>query len=184
MLRLGLDATPRIGRMASQNGRGERSVKRRIAATAATAAIALSGPATAAARPASPRTLPTRPAGDPVARLANSDQSQAALSLDVSRRAEMANHRRRLAGALAAELGDGDAATIERALATADAELSDAYRAASGRGSSPGCPRRWPTAPGSATRSSPPRSSRCRRTPWRGSPVAELTGAAPGESGL
>ncbi len=113
--------------MASQNGRGERSVKRRIAATAATAAIALSGPATAAARPASPRTLPTRPAGDPVARLANSDQSQAALSLDVSRRAEMANHRRRLAGALAAELGDRDAATIERALATADAEVSDAY---------------------------------------------------------
>lgn len=114
--------------MASENGRSERSVKRRIAATAATAALALSGPAAAGARPASARTpLPTRPDGDPVAKLAHSDQTQAAMLLDLSRRTEMASHRQRLAGALAAELGGSDPGTIERALAAADAEMTEAY---------------------------------------------------------
>jgi len=114
--------------MASQDGRDNRRVKRRIATTAATAALALSGTATAAARPASVRTpLPTRPDGDPPAKLAECDQTQAALALDASRRTEMAGHRKKLAGALAAELGDRDAGAIERALAKAEAEVGDAY---------------------------------------------------------
>ena len=113
--------------MASQNERGNRRVKRRIAATAATAALALSGPAAAGARPASRTPLPTRPGGEPIAKLAHAEQSRAAASLDASRRTEMAGHRRHLAGALAAELGDRDADSIERALATAETEMSDAY---------------------------------------------------------
>lgn len=113
--------------MANQNQR-DRRVKRRIVATAATAAIALSGPATAAARPAATRTpLPTRPGGDPVTRLACSDQNEAALSLDVSRRTEMAGHRHMLAAALAAELGRTDAGSVERALETTEVEIRDAY---------------------------------------------------------
>ncbi len=113
--------------MANPDGGSEGSVKRRIAATAATAALALSGPAVAA-RPASARTAaPVRPDDNPITRLVHSDQSAAA-SLELSRRAEMAGHRQRLAGALAAELGGADTATrIERALAEADAEMSDAY---------------------------------------------------------
>ena len=102
-------------------------MKRRIAATAATAALALGGGATASARP-SPRTpLPTRPGGDPVAKLAQSGQSRAARALDLSRRNEMAGHRRHLAGALAAEIGERDAASIEQALEAAEAEIGDAY---------------------------------------------------------
>lgn len=113
--------------MANEHQR-DRRVKRRIAATAATAAIALSGPATAAARPASVRTpLPTRPDGDPVAKLVHSDRTEAQRALDVSRRAEMAGHRNQLAGALAAELGRADAGTIERALEATEADLSAAY---------------------------------------------------------
>ena len=114
--------------MANPEGRSEGSVKRRIAATAATAALALSGPAVAA-RPASARTA--SPAGsdkDAITRLVHSDHSVAAASLELSRRAEMADHRQRLAGALAAELGgSATAPRIERALAEADAEISEAY---------------------------------------------------------
>ena len=107
--------------------RSDRRVQRRIAATAATAAIALS-PAAAAARPSTARTpLPTRPGGDPVERLAQSDQAEATLALDASRRAEMADHRRHLAGALAAELHGPAAAEIERAIGVAEEDLSDAY---------------------------------------------------------
>jgi hypothetical protein len=114
--------------MANPDGRNEGSVKRRIAATAATAALALSGPAVAA-RPASARTAsPSRPGGEPVTLLAHSDQSRAASSLEASRRAEMASHRHQLAGALAAELGSASSPDrIERALAAADAEISKAY---------------------------------------------------------
>lgn len=113
--------------MANENERTERRVKRRIAATAATAALALSGPA-AAARPATARSpVPTRPDGDRVARLATSDQVEAALSLDATRRSEMATHRRRLAAALAAELDHRDPASLERAIAVAEAEVNDAY---------------------------------------------------------
>ncbi|MFN8111675.1 MAG: hypothetical protein U0R51_00605 [Solirubrobacterales bacterium] len=113
--------------MANENQR-DRRVKRRIAATAATAALALSGPAAATARPAATRTpVPPRPGGDPVTRLVHSDSAEAQLSLDVSRRAEMASHRRKLAGALAAELGGADARSVERALEATEAELSAAY---------------------------------------------------------
>ncbi len=114
--------------MAKPDGRNESAVKRRIAATAATAALALSGPAVAA-RPASARTAPPpRSAGNPITRLANSDQAGAATSLEVSRRAELASHRRLLAGALAAEVGgSGAAPRLERALADADARMSTAY---------------------------------------------------------
>ncbi len=112
--------------MANENQR-DRRVKRRIAATAATAALALSGPATAAARPASTRApSPKGPEGDPITRLVRSDHSEAEAAMDVSRRAEMADHRRRLADALAAEL-DGDPRSIEHALEAADWELSEAY---------------------------------------------------------
>jgi hypothetical protein len=113
--------------MATGDERDQRRMKRRIAATAATAALALSGPA-AAARPAAARSPgPARPGGDRVARLTTSDQNRAALSLDATRRSEMISHRRRLAGALAAELGNRDAAALERAIAAAETEVSDAY---------------------------------------------------------
>src|SRR5262245_59031884 len=114
--------------MAKPDGRNESGVKRRIAATAATAAIALSGPAVAA-RPASARsTTPPRPGSSPIPRLANSDQAQAATALEVSRKAEMASHRHLLAGALAAEAGGStDAAKLEEALAAAEARISSAY---------------------------------------------------------
>jgi hypothetical protein len=113
--------------MANENPR-DRRAKRRGAATAATAALALSGPAAATARPAATRTpLPTRPGGDPGTRLAHSNQAEAELALDVSRRAEMAGHRRKLAGALAAELERTDPGSIERALEATEAELTDAY---------------------------------------------------------
>jgi hypothetical protein len=114
--------------MAKPDGRNENGVKRRIAATAATAALALSGPAVAT-RPASARTAaPQRGVGNPITRLANSDQANAAASLEVERRTEMASHRHRLAGALAAEVGGTEAAArLERAMADADTRISSAY---------------------------------------------------------
>lgn len=114
--------------MAKTDGRNESGVKRRIAATAATAALALSGPAVAA-RPASARTAtPPRPGASPITRVANSDQTRAATALEVSRKAEMSSHRHLLAGALAAEAGGAaDASQLERALAAAEAQLSSAY---------------------------------------------------------
>ena len=114
--------------MAKPDGRNESGVKRRIAATAATAALALSGPAVAA-RPASARTAtPPRSGSSPITCLANSDQAQAATALEVSRKAEMATHRRLLAGALAAEAGStADAEKLERALARAETRMSTAY---------------------------------------------------------
>lgn len=114
--------------MARDDGRDESGVRRRIAATAATAALALSGTAVAA-RPASARTTaPPRPGSTEITRLATSDQTRAATALEVSRNEEMALHRHRLADALAAEAGGGtDAAKIEGALAAAEARISSAY---------------------------------------------------------
>ena len=114
--------------MAKPDGRNESGVKRRIAATAATAALALSGPAVAA-RPASARTAtPPRTGSNPITRLANSDQARAATALEVSRRAEMASHRHLLAGALAAEAGAPPTPSeLERALAQAETRMSSAY---------------------------------------------------------
>jgi hypothetical protein len=113
--------------MAKTDGGSESGVRRRIAATAATAALALSGPAVAA-RPASARTTsPPRPGSSPITRLANSDQTEAATALEVSRKAEMATHRHLLAGALAAEPGTADAERLERALAQAETRMSSAY---------------------------------------------------------
>lgn len=113
--------------MANSEGRNDGSVKRRIAATAATAAIALSGPAVAA-RPASARTAgPARPGGNPIARLAHSDQDRAATSLEIARRAELDSHRHRLADALAAEVGGDVGTRIEQGLAAAEAEMRSAY---------------------------------------------------------
>jgi hypothetical protein len=107
--------------------RPNRRVKRRIAATAATAAIALGGPA-AAERPAKARAAPPpRGAVPQVSRLAGTDRESAAAALEVSRRDELEGHRHRLAGALAAETGDADTATLEIALAEAHEELSAAY---------------------------------------------------------
>jgi hypothetical protein len=114
--------------MAHRDALNDRAVKRRIAATAATAALAISGPAVAA-RPASARTTsPARAGGDPVSRVAHADQSWAASSLEVSRMTEMATHRQRLATALAAEVGGSAAAArIERGLEAAEAEIGSAY---------------------------------------------------------
>jgi len=112
--------------MENEGARTERRMKRRIAATAATAALALSGTAGAAPGRARPP-QPTRPQADPVAMLAHADQASAAWSLETTRRSEMAGHRRRLAGALAAELDRGDAAALEHAIAAAEAAVGDAY---------------------------------------------------------
>jgi len=107
--------------------RPDRRVKRRIAATAATAAIAISSPAVAA-RPAKARAASPPGIGSaPAARLAQSDRGTVAATLEASRREEMDGHRRRLAGALAAETGETDTATLEVALAGAQEELADAY---------------------------------------------------------
>ena len=112
--------------MASSNQKSDRPVKRRIAATAATAALALSGPAVAA-RPAQARTAtPPRPP-EPVTRIAVSDSEAAVGELELSRQAEMATHRHRLAGALAAAAPGGRADRIETALAAAEARMRAAY---------------------------------------------------------
>ena len=110
-----------------RTGEGPNEVRRRIAATAATAAIAVSGPALAA-KPASaargkqpPRAGTTRTLDGGSARGAGADD------IDAARRQELAAHRRLIASALSAELGAGQSGAIERELGQIDAEMGAAY---------------------------------------------------------
>jgi len=110
-----------------EGGRADRRATRRIATTAATAALALSGGVTAAPVASARSPLPARPRAEQVVKLAGADRVAAELSIEATRRSEMDAHRRRLAGALATELDRGDADSLERAIAAADAAVSDAY---------------------------------------------------------
>ncbi len=101
---------------------GTVDMRRRIAATAATAALAVTGPALAAG-PAAARERP--PARAPNARAAASPRGENGVA--VARRIELAAHRRALAKALAAELGADKAPAIERGLTQIDAEIESAY---------------------------------------------------------
>ena len=92
------------------------AVKRRIAATAASAALAVAGPAVAADRSARGGHQP-RSAKPRVTRVAEAEQTQAQQQLAVARREEMNAHRHQLATALAAELPATTTARIERGLA-------------------------------------------------------------------
>lgn len=105
---------------------GSVDVRRRIAAGAATAALAVSGPALAA-KPASASRgkPPTRPQAARTTRLARSHRE--ANGVAVARREELAAHRKVLAAALAAELGPEKATAIERSLSQIDAEIESAY---------------------------------------------------------
>ena len=110
-----------------RNREGSIDVRRRIAATAATAAIAVSGPAIAA-KPASAsrskqldRSSGISSVDLGAARGAGSD------GVDAARREELAAHRRLLASALGAELGPGRAGAIERGLGQIDAAMDAAY---------------------------------------------------------
>jgi hypothetical protein len=102
---------------------GTVDVRRRIAATAATAALAVSGPAIAAPPASASRTKPpTRPSH---ARVAASHRGENGVA--AARRTELAAHRKVLAEALAAELGAEKAPAIERSLSQIDAEIESAY---------------------------------------------------------
>ena len=110
--------------MSSRRDReGTADVRRRIAATAASAAIAVGGSAIGA-RPATATRAktPVRPA---VARTAASRDGESDLA--TARRADLAAHRHLLASALAAELGTGRGAAIERGLRQIDDEIAAAY---------------------------------------------------------
>ncbi len=95
-------------------------MKRRskLAATAATAAIAVASPATAA------KTGHARATGGKprVSQLAAAQSSLALQSLEAMRGAERREHRRGLATALAAELPRSEAPAVERGLAAAEVE--------------------------------------------------------------
>jgi hypothetical protein len=91
--------------------------RRRIAATAATAALAVASPATAA------KTGHVRaPVGGKarVSSVAAAGNDRALQSLDALRSAELRDHRHRLAAALAAELPSAAEPEVERGLAVAD----------------------------------------------------------------
>lgn len=90
------------------------AVKRRIAAAATSAALAVAGPAAAAntQRNGQPRSSKPR-----VTRVAAAESARAQQALSVMQREEMATHRRQLATALAAELPSSTPTGIERALA-------------------------------------------------------------------
>jgi hypothetical protein len=87
-------------------------MKRRIAATAATAALAVASPAAAAKPQANRGNSSVKPR---VTRVGAAEQGNAVQALDAIRRAELDSHRRQLATALAAELPGGPAA-VERGL--------------------------------------------------------------------
>jgi hypothetical protein len=90
---------------------------RKLAATAATAAIAVASPATAA-KPTKQRSpLGGKPR---VSTLATVPGGEAQQKLEVMRRAELGEHRRLLASALAAELPRAEAGAVERGLAAAE----------------------------------------------------------------
>lgn len=117
----GLDRFPIIG-----------AVKRRIAATAASAAIAVASPAVAADR--SVQRSGKKPDGKPqVTRVAGAESHAARQALEVLRRDEMNLHRHRLAQALAAELPSTNANGIAQALAIAGGDPSVTLASSTGR---------------------------------------------------
>jgi hypothetical protein len=92
-------------------------MKRKLAATAATAAIAVAAPATAA-KPTQARGGMT--AGKArVSRLAQPRRESAEQTLEVMRRDELREHRRKLASKLAAELPRTEPVAVERGLVAA-----------------------------------------------------------------
>lgn len=107
-------------------------MKRRIAAAATSAALAVASPAVASDRGQQRNGQPR--SGKPrVARVAAADSVVARESLAVLLREEMGEHRRRLARALAAELPTVEAGGIERGLATAGADPGASLARATGR---------------------------------------------------
>jgi hypothetical protein len=105
---------------------GSTEVRRRIAATAATAALAVGGPAVGAG-PGSDRAMaPPRPGAARSSEIGGARGSGQA-EIDAARREDLAAHRHLLASALAAELGPGRIGAIEGGLAGIDAQLSASY---------------------------------------------------------
>jgi hypothetical protein len=104
-------------------------VKRRIAATAATAALAVASPAAAA----TPQTARGKSSVKPrVSRVAGAERGNAAQAIEAMRRAERDSHRRHLAAALAAEL-PGGATAVEHGLRDGEAgEIGASLAAATG----------------------------------------------------
>lgn len=110
-----------------RNGEGSSEVRRRIAATAATAAIAVGGPAIAAKPASASRGKQLdRSSGISTVDL-GSARGAGADGIDAARREELAAHRRLLASALGAELGPGRTGAIERGLSQIDAAMDAAY---------------------------------------------------------
>jgi hypothetical protein len=104
-------------------------MKCRIAATAATAALAVASPAAAAKPQATRGNSSVKPR---VTRVGAAEQGNAVQALDAIRRAEQESHRRHLARALAAELPGGPAA-VERGLREAEGgEIAAPLAAATG----------------------------------------------------
>jgi hypothetical protein len=104
---------------------GSNEVRRRLAATAATAALAVGGGA-ASGSPASARPkAPPRPNVSRPSQVASRGSGSAVV--EAQRREDLSAHRRLLATALADELGPARTERIERALAAIDDEMSDAY---------------------------------------------------------
>jgi hypothetical protein len=95
-------------------------MKRKLAATAATAALAVAAPATAA-KPASGRS-PANGGKSRTSRLAEPQRAAVQQSLEVMRREEQRLHRRQLASALAAQMPRAGTVAVERGLAAADAD--------------------------------------------------------------
>jgi len=120
-LTFGLDGCPTIDR-----------VKRRIAAAATSAALAVAGPAVASDRNGQRNGQP-RNAKPRVTRVAAADNAAARQSLAVMQREEMAKHRHRLARALAVELPSVPADGIERGLAVAGADPGGSLASSTGR---------------------------------------------------
>jgi hypothetical protein len=108
-------------------------VKRRIAATAASAAIAVAGPAVAADRTSQRNGSQPRTPKPQVTRVAAAESDAAQEALAVIWREEMRTHRHRLATALAAELPTASATGIERALERADVDPAPTLAATTGR---------------------------------------------------
>lgn len=106
-------------------------MKRRIAAAATSAALAVSGPAVAANRPAQ-RGQPRSPKPQ-VTRVAAAGSEGARDSLAALQRQEMLQHRRLLAQALAAELPAASPREIEHGLARSGADPATGLARSTGR---------------------------------------------------
>ncbi|MGZ5333491.1 MAG: hypothetical protein ACXWD7_06265 [Solirubrobacterales bacterium] len=96
-------------------------MRRRIAAATATAAIAVGGGVSAAAAPGSPVR------GKANNRIAGSERTNGAEDMAVMSRRERAQHRERLASALAEQLPGADAERVGDALASTEHLLAGAY---------------------------------------------------------